>query len=215
MKNNIIIFIRKSGGYFGIVGATVVGIAALFSYFFNTIVDPRFNIISRAVSDLVTGPKISSFIYSSGLIFASFCQYPLYYSLIHYLRQDLDHHLLINTTKLGTIISIVSHNLVSVIPFVRSILVLYLAHGIAAGIHYVAGSITLILYGIIEVLSRKVSKIYFIISFLSGGLYGLVWIGYLLSFLDLNHSVQWIAFAGVILWSFLQGVLLIRAKKQE
>ncbi|MFX0076245.1 MAG: hypothetical protein ACFE96_12440 [Candidatus Hermodarchaeota archaeon] len=215
MENNILKLIRRKGGYFGIVGAIAVGIATLFSYFYNNLVDPSFNIISRAVSDLVSGPKISSVTYSIGLITASFCQYPLYFSLIHYLRQDLSHPLLIKTTMLGAIISIVSHNIVSIIPFERNIFLIYLAHGIAAGIHYVGGSITLILYGILEVLSRKVSKIYSMISFLSGGLYGLVWIGYLLSFLDLNHAVQWIAFAGVILWSFLQGILLIRAKKHD
>lgn len=221
MNKSIIEFIRESGGFFGIVGAIAVTISALFSYFYNTLVDPSFTIMSRAVSDLATGPKISSIIYSVGLITASFCQYPLYFSLIHYLRQDLDHFLLIKTTKLGAIISIVSHNIVSVIPFERNILLIYLVHGIAAGIHYVTGSIILLLYGILEVLSRKVSKIYIIMSFISGALYGLVWIGYLLFFIigtseiGINHSIQWIAYAGIILWSLLQGVLLTKKNKRN
>ena len=213
MNKKIIQFIREKGGYFGIVGASVVAITALFSYFFNTLVDPNFSVVSNAVSDLATGPKTSSVIYSIGLITASFCQYPLYFSLIHYLRQDMDPFLLIKTTKLGALISIVSHNIVSVIPYERNILLIYLIHGIAAGIHYVAGSITLVLFGIIEIQSKKVSKIFCIISLISGAFYGLVWIEYLFSFMDLNHSIQWIAFAVVILWSFLQGVLLIRAKE--
>lgn len=203
-------FIREKGGYFGIVGAITIATSAVFSYLFNALVDPNFNVVSRAVSDLATGPKISSVIYSVGLIIASFCQYPLYFSLIHYLRQDQAHSLLIKTTELGAILSIVSHNIVSVIPFERNIIIIYLIHGIAAGIHYVAGSITLVLFGINEILSKKVSKIYYIISLISGALYGLVWIGYLFSFMDVNHSVQWIAFAGVILWSLLQGILLIK-----
>ena len=214
-------FIREKGGYFGVVGAVIITISALFSYFFNAYVNPNFNIVSSAVSDLATGPIISSVVYSMGLITASFCQYPLYFALIHYLQQDQENSFTIKTTKLGAIISIISHNTVSLIPFVRSILLIYLAHGIAAGIHYVAGSITLILYGIVEFISRNVSKIYYIISFISGILYGLVWIGYLLSFIvgiseiGINHSIQWIAFAGIIFWSLMQGVLLTKVRKRN
>jgi hypothetical membrane protein len=196
-------------------------IAALFSYFFNTILNPNFTIMTRAVSDLATGPKVPSIVYSTGLIIASFCQYPLYLSLIKFLRQNLNHNLLIKTTELATLISIVSHNIVSLFPFDRSILVIYLIHGIAAVFHYVAGSFTLVLYGIIEILSKKVPKIYILISIISGALYGIVWIGYLLFFIFggseivINHSVQWIAFAGIILWSLLQGILLTKVKKQS
>lgn len=221
MTNNIVKFIRKNGGYFGIVGAVSITLAALFSYFFNTILNPTFTIMTRAVSDLATGPIIPSIVYSTGLIVASFCQYPLYLSLIKFLRQNLNHNLLIKTTELTTLISIVSHNIVSLFPFDRSILVIYLIHGIAAVFHYVAGSFTLVLYGIIEILSKKVSKIYILISIISGTLYGIVWIGYLLFFIFggseivINHSVQWIAFAGIILWSLLQGILLTKVKKQS
>ena len=214
-KLYLIEFFQEKGGYFGIVGAVAVAIAALFSYFLHILVDPSFNIISFAVSDLATGPPISGVIYSIGLIIASFSQYPLYFSLIYYLRQDLNHNLLIKVTELGAIISIVSHNIVSLIPSVRSIFVIFTIHGTAAGIHYVAGSTTLILYGIIEILSKKVSKIYIITSFISGTLYGLVLLFFVfgISKIFLNYSVQWIAFSGVISWSLLQGILLIRVEK--
>ena len=214
-KSYLIEFFREKGGYFGIVGAVAVAIAALFSYFLHILIDPSFNIISFAVSDLATGPHISGVIYSTGLIITSFSQYPLYFSLIYYLRQDLNHNLLIKVTELGAIISIVSHNIVSLIPSVKSIFVLYITHGTAAGIHYVSGSITLILYGIIEILSKKVSRIYIIASFISGTLYGLVLLFFIfgISEIVLNYSVQWTAFSGIILWSLLQGILLIRVEK--
>jgi len=183
--------------------------------------NPSFNVISYAVSDLVTGPGLSGLIYSIGLLIASFSQIPLYISLINYLRKKMGNVFLIRLVTLSCLLSIFSHNFLSLVPFYRTNLLLYFTHGIAAGIHYVAGSISLILYGFIELSHVKVSKILFILSFITGALYASLWIGYLFDFLVgipeelINHIIQWVALVGIILWSLFHGIIIIKAMKQE
>lgn len=145
--------------------------------------NPDLNIITYAVSDLGTGPGLSGLIFSTGLIIASFCQIPLYISLIYYLRKKRGNVFLIRLVVLGSLISILSHNFLSIVPFDRTILFLYYIHGIAVGTHYVAGSVSLILFGYIELSRVKVSKFLMIPSFITGALYATLWIGYLLDFL--------------------------------
>ncbi len=139
-------FIRDRGEYFGIVGAISIAISALISYLMNISVNPSFNIITYAVSDLGTGPKISSGIYGLGLVIASFCQIPLYISVINYLRKKECSVFLIKIITLSSLFSIISHNVLSLVPFEKEVLILFLTHGIAAAIHYVAGSIGFILW---------------------------------------------------------------------
>ncbi|NVM16324.1 MAG: hypothetical protein HWN80_01305 [Candidatus Lokiarchaeota archaeon] len=214
-------FIRERGGYFGIVGAASMTISALISYYLYSLVNPGFNIISYAVSDLGTGPGLSGLIYNIGLLIASFSQIPLYISLIFYLRKKIGNIFLTRIVALCSLFSIFSHNFLSLVPFERSIILLYYTHGIAAVIHYVAGSFSLILYGYIELLYVKVSKILVIVSFITGVLYGTLWIGYLLDFLVgipeeyINHTIQWVGLASVIIWSLFHGIFLIKAKKRD
>lgn len=220
-KNLIKKFIREKGGYFGIIGATSMAISALFSFFLYLSMNPDLNIISYAVSDLGTGPGLSGLIFSTGLIIASFCQIPLYLSFIKYLSKKMGNVFLIRLVVLSSLFSIISHNFLSLVPFDRTILLLYYTHGLAAATHYVAGSVSLILYGFIELSRVKVSKILVFLSFITGALYTTLWIGYLLDFLVgisevyINHSIQWVALAGVILWSLFHGIFLIKAKKRE
>ncbi len=220
-KNLIKKFIREKGGYFGIVGATSITISTLISFYLYSLVNPDLNIISYAVSDLGTGPGLSGLIYSIGLLIASFSQIPLYISLINYLRKKMGNVFLIRLVVLSSLFSIFSHNFLSLVPFYRTILLLYYTHGIAAATHYIAGSVSLILYGFIELSHVKVSKILVILSFITGALYATLWIGYLLDFLVgipeelINHTIQWVALVGIILWSLFHGIFLIKAKKQE
>jgi hypothetical protein len=122
---------------------------------------------------------------------------------------------------LSSVFSIISHNILSLVPLERNILPLFLIHGIAAGVHYAAGSVSLILIGIIELLKITVSKILVTISFISGALYSMVWIRYLLSLMlgipdvFMNNSIQWFALAGITLWSLFHGMFLIKAKKRD
>ncbi|MBY9009712.1 MAG: hypothetical protein KGD74_07605 [Candidatus Lokiarchaeota archaeon] len=219
-ENRIIRFIRDNGGYFGIIGAISMTLSALISFLLILSVNPSFNIVSYAVSDLVSGPVISSIIYSVGLIIASFCQIPTYISLMNYFNNKESYVFLFKITALSSFLSIISHNILSVVPSERNFLLVFLIHGIAAGIHYVSGTISLILIGIIEFLNIKVSKILVIISFITGTLYGIVWIRYLLSLivgieeLYMYYSIQWFALAGVILWSLFHGIFLLKAKKR-
>ncbi len=67
-ENSIIKFIRDNGGYFGIIGAISMTLSALISFFLNSSYNPSFNIVSYAVSDLVSGPMISRIIYTIGLL---------------------------------------------------------------------------------------------------------------------------------------------------
>ena len=217
----IVNFIRNRGAYFGIVGAISITISALISFLLHSSVNPSFNIISYAVSDLGTGPKISSVVYNLGLIIASFCQSALYISLIYYLHKKEGNVFLFKIIALASFFSIIGHIVLSLVPFERNFLFLFLTHGTAAAIHYVAGSIAFILYGFIELLHVKVSKILVITSFITGILYGILWIGYLLDFIvgipeeHINHTIQWISLAGIILWSLLHGIFLIKAKKRD
>ena len=183
--------------------------------------NPSFNIISYAVSDLGTGPKISSVVYSLGLIIASFCQGPMYISLISYFHKKEGKVFLFKITALASFFLIIGHNVLSLVPFERNVLFLFLTHGTAAAIHYVAGSIAFIFYGFIELLHVKVSKILVITSFITGILYGILWIGYLLDFIVgipeeyINHTIQWFALAGVILWALFHSIFLFNTKKQN
>ena len=220
-KNRIIKFIRDNGGYFGIIGAISMTLSALISFFLNSSINHSFNIVSYAVSDLVSGPIISSIIYSVGLLISSFAQIPTYISLIYQFNNKESYITLFKVTALSSVFSIISHNILSLVPLERNILPLFLTHGIAAGIHYVVGSISLILIGIIELSKIKVSKIVVIISFISGALYSMVWIRYFLSLIlgipdiFMNNSIQWFALAGIILWSLSHGIFLIKAKKRD
>jgi len=220
-KNRMIKFIRDNGGYFGIIGATSMTLSALISFFLNSSVNPSFNIVSYAVSDLVSGPMISSVIYNIGLIISSFCQIPVYLSLLNYFNNKESYINLFKVTSLSSFFSIISHNILSLVPLERNILLLFLTHGIAAGIHYVVGSVSLILIGIIEHSKLKVSKSIVIISFIAGALYSIVWIRYFLSLIVgipdifMNNSIQWFALAGIILWSLFHGIFLIKTKKRD
>ena len=220
-KNRVIKFIRDNGGYFGIIGAISMTLSALISFFLNSSVNPSFNIVSYAVSDLVSGPMISSIIYSVGLLISSFAQIPTYISLINQFNNKESYIILFKVTALSSVFSIISHNILSLVPLERNVLPLFLTHGIAAGIHYIAGSISLILIGIIELFKIKVSKIIVIISFISGALYGIVWIRYFLSLIlgipdiFMNNSIQWFTLASIIAWSLFHGIFLIKAKKRD
>lgn len=222
LKNyRIIKFIQDNGGYFAIIGAISMALSALISFFLNYSVNPNFNIVSYAVSDLVSGPMISGEIYSVGLIISSFVQIPTYISLIHRFNKKESYVFLFKITALSSILSIISHNILSVVPLERSVLPLFIIHGFAAGIHYVTGSVSLISIGIIELKKIKVSKIISFISFIAGALYSTVWIRYFLSLLVgipdilLNHAIQWFTLTGIILWTLIHGIFLIRTKNQE
>jgi hypothetical membrane protein len=220
MNKKILKFIQERGGYFGIIGTISIALSTLISFVIYTSIDSSFNIVSRAISDLGTGPAISSIIYSVGLIVGSFSQIPLYISLVYYFRKKAENAFLIKITTLSSLISVVSHNFLSLVPFERTVSSLYLTHGISAGFHYVAGSIALILYGINEILDAKVSNKLGLISLISGALYALLWIGYLLDFIFgisevyVNQSFQWIAFTGIIFWSLMHSVFLIKTNKR-
>ena len=220
-KNRVIKFTRDNGGYFGIIGAISMTVSALISFILNSSVNPSFNIVSYAVSDLVSGPMISSIIYSVGLIISSFCQIPTYISLINHFNNKENYIILFKVTALSSVFSIISHNILSLVPLERNNLPLFLTHGIAAGIHYVVGSVSLILIGIIEHFKIKVSKIIAIISFITGALYSMVWIRYFLSLIVgipdifMNNSIQWFTLAGIFLWSLFHGIFLIKAKQRD
>ena len=220
-KNSIIKFIRDNGGYFGIIGAISMTLSALISYFLNISYNPSFNIVSYAVSDLVSGPMISRIIYSVGLLISSFAQIPTYLSLVNNFNNKDRYITLFKVTALSSVFSIISHNIVSLVPLERNVLSLFLTHDIAAGIHYVAGSVSLILIGIIELSKIKVPKSIVMISFIAGALYSIVWIRYFLSLIVgipdifLNNSIQWFTLAGIFLWSLFHGIFLIKAKKRD
>ena len=220
-KARISKFIRDNSGYFGLIGAISMTLSALISFFLNSSVNPSFNIVSYAVSDLVSGPMISSIIYSVGLLISSFSQIPTYISLINYFDNKERYINLYKVVVVSSFFSIISHNIVSLFPLERNVLPLFLIHGIAAGIHYVAGSISLISIGIIELLKMKVSKIIMLISFIAGALYSLVWIRYFISLMIgipdvfMNNSIQWFALGSIILWTLIHGIFLIKAKKQD
>ena len=137
-ENCLIKFIRDNGGYFGIIGATSMALSVLISFFLNSSYNPSFNIVSYAVSDLVSGPMISSVIFYIGLLIASFAQIPTYLSLVNYFNNKESYITLFKVFVLSSVISIITHNILSLIPLDRSALPLFLIHGIAAGIHYVA-----------------------------------------------------------------------------
>jgi len=196
-------------------------LSALISYFLNSSVNPSFNIVSYAVSDLVSGPMISRIIFIVGLLISSFAQIPTYISLINRFNNKESYLILFKVTVLSSVISIISHNVVSLVPLERNVLPIFLTHGIAAGIHYVAGSVSLIVIGIIELSKIKVSKILVTISFITGVLYSMVWIRYFLSLIIgipdifMNNSIQWFTLSGIILWSLFHGIFLIKAKKRD
>ncbi|MHA1535823.1 MAG: hypothetical protein ACTSP8_13995 [Promethearchaeota archaeon] len=220
-KNRIIKFIQTNGGYFAIIGAISMALSALISFLLNYSVNPNFNIVSYAVSDLVSGPMISGAVYSVGLIISSFIQLPTYISLIHCFNKKETYVFLFKISTLSSFLSIISHNILSVVPLERNVLPVFIIHGFAAGIHYVTGSISLISIGIIELKKMKVSKIIPIISFIVGGLYSIVWIRFLLSLLVgipdilLNHAIQWFGLIGIISWTVIHGIFLIKAKKLD
>ncbi|MFX0048659.1 MAG: hypothetical protein ACFE8G_10890, partial [Candidatus Hermodarchaeota archaeon] len=191
----IVNFFQDRGEYFGVVGAIANGLSTILSLLIHSLIDSSFTIALHPISDLGTGPEISRIIYNVGLITISFFQYPLFLSVRNYLHKKEGNAFLIKIATLSALISTISHNILSLVPFERNVLDLYLIHGSAAAIHYVGGSIALVFYGFIEILTSKVSKILVTISFIAGALYGILWMGYLFYFIIgippelINHSL--------------------------
>jgi len=175
--------------------------------------------VSNCVSDLGTGPNMSNIVYNLGAIVTGFCQIFLYLSFVNYLQNRKPNTFLNNIIKLTSVISAIGLIIIGIIPFEREDLILFLGHGSAAAIHYVAGSFAFIFYGIFEIFALKHSKNLWIISFLTGILYGILWGGYLIDFIIkipqvyVNYTLQWISLAGILLWSLLHSLFLFNNKK--
>ena len=218
-KSLIINFIRERGVYFGIIGVSVTSISVIIAFFLYTSVNPTFNMVSNCVSDLGTGPNMSNIVYNLGAIVTGFCQIFLYLSFVNYLQNRKPNTFLNNIIKLTSVISAIGLIFIGIIPFEREDLILFLGHGSAAATHYVAGSFAFIFYGFFEIFALKHSKILWIISFLTGILYGLLWVGYLIDFIIkipqvyVNYTLQWISLAGILLWSLLHSLFLFNNKK--
>ena len=218
-KSLIINFIRERGVYFGFIGVSATSISVIMAFFLYTSVNPTFNMVSNCISDLGTGPNMSNIVYNLGAIVTGFCQIFLYLSFVNYLQNKKPNTFLNNIIKLTSVISAIGLIIIGIIPFEREDLILFLGHGSAAAIHYVAGSFAFIFYGFFEIFALKHSKILWIISFLTGILYGILWVGYLIDFIIkipqvyVNYTLQWISLAGILLWSLLHSLFLFNNKK--
>ena len=218
-KSLIINFIRERGVYFGFIGVSATSISVIMAFFLYTSVNPTFNMVSNCISDLGTGPNMSNIVYNLGAIVTGFCQIFLYLSFVNYLQNKKPNTFLINIIKLTSVISAIGLIFIGIIPFEREDLILFLGHGSAAATHYVAGSFAFIFYGFFEIFALKHSKILWIISFLTGILYGILWVGYLIDFIIkipqvyVNYTLQWISLAGILLWSLLHSLFLFNNKK--
>ena len=218
-KSLIINFIRERGVYFGFIGVSATSISVIMAFFLYTSVNPTFNMVSNCISDLGTGPNMSNIVYNLGAIVTGFCQIFLYLSFVNYLQNKKPNTFLINIIKLTSVISAIGLIIIGIIPFEREDLILFLGHGSAAATHYVAGSFAFIFYGFFEIFALKHSKILWIISFLTGILYGILWVGYLIDFIIkipqvyVNYTLQWISLAGILLWSLLHSLFLFNNKK--
>jgi hypothetical membrane protein len=220
-KTRIKDFIYTNGGYFGILGLSSMSISVIIAHFLYSAVNPGFNTTSYAVSDLGTGPNMSNIVYNLGATFSGFCLAFLHLSLVSYLYEKKPHSYLVKITKLVSVISAIGLILLGIIPFERDVLFLFLGHGSAAATHYVAGSIAFIFYGIFEIIILKFSKILGIISFLTGIIYGGLWIGYLIDYSFKipreyeNYILQWISLGGILLWSLIHSLFIILIKKKN
>ena len=220
-KNHIIKFIRDKVGYFGIIGVSATSVSVIVAFFLYTSVNPTFNMLSNCVSDLGTGPNMSNIVYNLGAIITGLCQIPFYLSLVAHFQNEKGNTFLIQITKLIFMVSAIGLILVGIIPFERDILIFFLGHGSAAATHYVAGSFAFLISGFFEILILKLSKLLGIISFLTGIIYLMLWVGYLIDFIfkipqaSVNYTLQWIGLAGILLWSLLHSLFLFKTKKGD
>ncbi|MFX0076244.1 MAG: DUF998 domain-containing protein [Candidatus Hermodarchaeota archaeon] len=198
-----------------------MSISVIIAYFLYSAVNPDFNTTSYAVSDLGTGPNMSNIVYNIGATVTGFCLAFLHLSLVSYLRDKKPNSYLIKITKLLSVISAIGLIVLGIIPFERENLFLFLGHGTAAATHYVAGSIAFIFYGVFEIIILKFSKILGLISFLTGIIYGSLWIGYLINYTFripreyANYILQWISLGGILLWSLVHSLFIILIKKKS
>ena len=220
-KNHIIKFIRDKVGYFGIIGVSATSVSVIVAFFLYASVNPTFNMVSNCVSDLGTGPNMSNIVYNLGAIITGLCQIPFYLSLVAHFQNEKGNTFLIQITKLIFMVSAIGLILVGIIPFERDILIFFLGHGSAAATHYVAGSFAFLISGFFEILILKLSKLLGIISFLTGIIYLMLWVGYLIDFIfkipqaSVNYTLQWIGLAGILLWSLLHSLFLFNTKKGD
>ncbi len=218
MKTQIQKFFDINGGYFGIIGFILTSLSVILASILYSSVNPAFNIISNAVSDLGTGPNMSNIIYNIGTIITGICQFPFYLSLVKYLQDKKANLYLAQIVKLTFMTSAIGLIVLGVIPFRRENAIFFLGHGSAAATHYVAGSFAFIFYGLFEILILKFSKMLGIISFLTGIIYGILWVGYLTNFVfripqvEVNYTLQWIGLAGILIWSLLHSIFLFKTK---
>ena len=221
MRDQLIKFIRKNGGYFGMMGVLVTSISVIIAYLLYSSVNPDFNVISYAISDLGTGPNMSNLVYIIGAIVTGFCLAFLHLSIISVFEDRKANTYLISITKLTAVISAIGLIVLGIIPFERDKPFFFLSHGTAAATHYVAGSIAFIFYGIIEIIILKFSKILGSISFLMGIIYGSLWIGYIIDFIFkipqkyANYILQWISLGGILFWSLVHSIYIILIKKKN
>jgi hypothetical membrane protein len=221
MRDQLFKFIRRYGGYFGIMGVLVTSISVIVAYLLYSSVNPDFNIISYAISDLGTGPNMSNLVYSIGATVTGFCLAFLHLSIVSVFKDRNANAYIISITKLTAVISAIGLIVLGIIPFERDKPLFFLSHGTAAATHYVAGSIAFIFYGIIEIIILKFSKILGSISFLVGIIYGSLWIGFIIDYIFkipqkyANYILQWISLGGILLWSLVHSIFIILIKKKK
>ena len=214
-------FIREKGGYFGLLGVLSNSISVIVAYLLYSQVNPSFNTISYAVSDLGTGPNMSNVVYNIGAIVTGFSLVFLHLSLISFLHDRKPDSHIIKITKLVALISAIGLIILGIVPFKRDKPFFFIGHGSTTATHYVAGSIAFICYGFLEIFILKFSKVLGILSFSTGFIYGSLWIGYVLDYLFkiprayVNYTLQWINLAGILLWLLVHSTFLIKIKRKS
>ena len=214
-------YIIDKGEYYGFLGVASTSISVLIAFLLYTSVNPTFSVVSNCVSDLGSGPNMSNIVHNLGATVSGFCLVSFHLSYVKYLQYKKANTYFIKITKLTSVISAIGLIVLGIIPFERESLIFFLGHGYAAATHYVAGSFAFIFYGFFEILILKFSKILGIISFLTGIIYGILWVGYLIDFIfiipqvEVNYTLQWISLAGILLWSLLHSIFLFKTKMQK
>jgi len=207
MNKKLIFFNRQNGIIYGSIAWIIAFCSFNIAIALFKKVDPSYSVFTHYLSDLGAGDNFSNVTLFIGLVLTETFQIPFYISIGLKLKQKNGNWKLIRIAVGASIISSVS--LIIVIPFLSDPekLIFNIMHGILGGMHFGFMAIAFLFYGIIELSNRSIPKIFAIISFSSGLLYGL-------NSLCFNiYIIYWIAIVGIFLWIFVHIIFLIRSKQ--
>lgn len=174
------------GAIFGLLS---VGIGVLCD-FISFLFIPDYNIFNNLASELGLGP--GGIYFRVGLIISGIIAVPFDIYLGRALRKERVNDKTVNFAVAISIISCLSMSLTGVFPMIKTQRLIFIIHGIFAGISWIGGLLYSVLFGYLMLKDENFSNNLAYLSFIEAGLFLLVFIIFL-------PFTEWFMIFGIIL----------------